>query len=278
MALFGGGGHSFEIAKNLGKEGLLIGIDRDEEAIEAAKRRLSEFNNIKYIHGNHDEIDTILSEFGIDKVDGILLDLGVSSYQLDSKERGFSYMSEGNILDMRMDKTALLTAKDVVNKYEEEKLARVISEYGEEKFAKKIAKNICLQRKQKEIETTGELVDIIKKSIPAKFSKDGHPAKRTFQAIRIEVNNEIAPLYDTTMNSIKALKTNGRLCIITFHSLEDRMVKKAYTDAIRKVHLPKRFTILCMWSNITWKNHNKKTYNTYRRRTRRKFKSKKCKT
>ena len=249
MVLFGGGGHSYEIAKRLDKEGILIGIDRDEEALQAAKKRLSEFNNIKYVHGNHDEINTILSEIGIDKVDGILLDLGVSSYQLDSKERGFSYMSEENTLDMRMDKTASLTAKEVVNEYDEEELARIISEYGEERFAKKIAKNICIQRKIKEIETTGELVEIIRKSIPAKFSKDGHPAKRTFQAIRIEVNNEIDPLYDTIINSIKSLKPNGRLCVITFHSLEDRMVKKAYTDALRKMYLSKRTPILRVWSS-----------------------------
>ena len=236
MELFGGGGHSFEIAKKLQGTGLLIGIDRDEEAIEAAKKKLADFNNIKYIHGNHDEIKKILSELKIDGVDGIILDLGVSSYQIDSKERGFSYMSD-NILDMRMDKTSSFTAKDVVNTYSEEELYRIINEYGEEKFARKIARNICEARKIKEIVSTGELVEIIKKSIPAKFAKDGHPAKRTFQAIRIEVNDEIKPLYETVIDSIKMLNNHGRLCVITFHSLEDRAVKKAFTDALRKMHM-----------------------------------------
>ena len=229
----GGAGHSFEIAKTLNNTGLLIGIDRDEEAIQAAKEKLKDYNNIKYVHGNHDEMENILSEMKIEKVDGILLDLGVSSYQLDSRNRGFSYMSPESILDMRMDKTASLTARDIINTYPEEKLYKTIDEYGEEKFSKKIAKNICEARKIKEIVTTGELTEIIKKSIPAKFSKDGHPAKRTFQAIRIEVNNEIEPLYQTIITAINLLKTNGRLSVITFHSLEDRAVKKAFTDAVR---------------------------------------------
>lgn len=168
---------------------------------------------------------------------GILLDLGVSSYQLDKKSRGFSYISAESALDMRMDKTCVLTAKDVVNTYSEEELSRIIYDYGEEKFAKRIARNICEARKEKQIETTGELVEVIKKSIPVKFQNDGHPAKRTFQAIRIEVNNEIKPLYNTIMECIKSLNNNGRLCVITFHSLEDRAVKKAYTDALRKLYL-----------------------------------------
>lgn len=239
MVLFGGAGHSLEIAKRLNSKGMLIGIDRDEEALNAAKQKLSAFQNIKYIHGNHDNIKEILEDLGIEGVDGILLDLGVSSYQLDERERGFSYMSEDSILDMRMDRTATLTAKDVVNTYSEEKLARILEKYGEERFAKRIARNICEKRNEKEIETTGELVEIIRKSIPAKFSNDGHPAKRTFQAIRIEVNNEIKPLYETIMNSIKALKIGGRLCVITFHSLEDRAVKNAYNDALGKCTCPK---------------------------------------
>ena len=148
-------------------------------------------------------------------------------------------MSEDSILDMRMDRTSSLTAKDVVNTYPEEEIARILAEYGEERFAKKIARNICEVRKQKDIRTTGELVEIIRKSIPAKFCKDGHPAKRTFQAIRIEVNNEIKPLYNTTMNCIKALKKGGRLCVITFHSLEDRAVKNAFNDALGKCTCPK---------------------------------------
>jgi len=233
MVLFGGAGHSFEIAKKINEKGLLIGIDKDEDALNAAKKRLSDFQNIKYVHGNHDEILDILDDLHIEKVDGILLDLGVSSYQIDEESRGFSYMSLESNLDMRMDKTAKLTAKDVVNTYSEEKLSKIIYEYGEEKFAKKIAANICKARKQKEISTTGELVEIICKSIPEKFSNDGHPAKRTFQAIRIEVNNEIEPLYNTIINSIKALNVGGRLCVITFHSLEDRAVKNAFNDSIR---------------------------------------------
>lgn len=164
-------------------------------------------------------------------------------------------MSEESILDMRMDKTASLTAKEVINNYKEEELAKIISEYGEEKFSKIIAKNICQQRKIKEIEKTGELVDIIKNSIPAKFCKDGHPAKRTFQAIRIEVNNEINPLYETVKKSIEALNKKGRLCIITFHSLEDRAVKMAFSDSVRKMYLSKGATILCMWSSIFRENY-----------------------
>ncbi len=277
MALCGGAGHSLEIAKALDNTGLLIGIDRDNEALEVAKKKLENFSNVKYIHGNHDEIQEILSNLGIEKVDGILLDLGVSSYQIDNEERGFSYMQEESMLDMRMDKTSELTAKDVVNTYSEDELYRIISEYGEERFARKIARNICEQRKIKEIEKTGELVEIIRKTIPAKFANDGHPAKRTFQAIRIEVNNEIKPLYETIMSSIKVLNKSGRLCVITFHSLEDRAVKNAFNDALRKMYVSKRFTILCLWCSEIRKNYKQKTDNSNRRRTKRKFKSKECK-
>ena len=234
----GGAGHSKEILKQLSPEGLLIGIDRDEDALKAAKENLKDFANVKYIHGNHDEIEEILEKLGIEKVDGILLDLGVSSYQLDERERGFSYLGN-NELDMRMDKTQKLTAKEVVNNYSEEKLADIIYEYGEERFSRQIAKNVCIYRKNKEIETTEELVQIIEKSIPAFAKKDGHPAKRTFQAIRIEVNNEIKPLFNTVKNSIDCLNDKGRLCIITFHSLEDRAVKNAYIDAQGKCTCPK---------------------------------------
>ena len=233
----GGAGHSKEIAKRLSKKGMLIGIDRDEEALKAAKENLKEFSNVKYVHGNHDEIKEILEEFNIDKVDGILLDLGVSSYQLDERNRGFSYLGS-NELDMRMDQTQSLTAKDVVNNYDEEKLANIIFEYGEEKFSRNIARNICKYRAEKVIETTDELVKIIEESIPKSKQKDGHPAKRTFQAIRIEVNDEIKPLYQTVLNSIECLKPGGRLCIITFHSLEDRAVKNAYIDAEGKCICP----------------------------------------
>ena len=226
----GGAGHSKEIAKKLGKKGLLIGIDRDEEALNVAKQRLKEYENIKYIHDNHDNIKEILKKLNIEKVDGILLDLGVSSYQLDEKSRGFSYLGE-NELDMRMDKNQSLTAKTVVNTYKEEELANIIYEYGEERFSKKIARNICTYRKQKKIETTKELVEIIEKSIPKTMQNQGHPAKRTFQAIRIEVNDEIKPLEKTVKNCIDLLQVNGRLCIITFHSLEDRAVKNVFNWA-----------------------------------------------
>ena len=235
----GGAGHSLEIAKRLSKKGILIGIDRDEEALEVARERLKEFNNVRYIHDNHDNIYEIIKELELDGVDGILLDLGVSSYQIDEKTRGFTYMDDGP-LDMRMDKSQELTAEYIVNNYKEQELARIIFEYGEEKFSKKIAKNICECRKNKKIETTTELVKIIERSIPGKFrEKNSHPAKRTFQAIRIEVNNEIEPLYNTIKNSINALNSKGRLCVITFHSLEDRMVKKAYVDAEGKCTCPK---------------------------------------
>ena len=234
----GGAGHSSEILKKLSSKGKLIGIDRDEEALKAAKERLKEYENVVYLHGNHDDIKELLKSIQIDKVDGILLDLGVSSYQLDERARGFSYMGEAT-LDMRMDKTQELTAKDVVNDYTEEKLSRIIEEYGEEKFAKNIARNIVKDRQISPIETTMQLVDIIRKSIPISKQKDGHPAKRTFQAIRIEVNNEIEPLKETIRNCIECLKPEGRLCVITFHSLEDRAVKQAYMDAEGKCTCPK---------------------------------------
>lgn len=234
----GGAGHSSEIIKKLSKQGKLIGIDRDTDALKAAKEKLKEYENVIYYHGNHDDIKEILNELQIEKVDGILLDLGVSSYQLDEKNRGFSYLGE-NTLDMRMDKTQKLDAKFVVNNYKEEDLAKIIFEYGEERFSRAIAKNICLERKVKEITTTKQLVEIIEKSIPAKFkNKDSHPAKRTFQAIRIEVNDEIKPLYQTVIDSIDCLKPGGRLCIITFHSLEDRAVKNAYNDQEGKCVCP----------------------------------------
>ena len=235
----GGAGHSYEIAKRLSSKGRLIGIDRDEEALKAAKEKLKEFNNISYIHGNHDDIYNILQELKIEKVNGILLDLGVSSYQLDERERGFSYMSLDSMLDMRMDKSQTFSAKEVVNNYTEEELIKILYEYSEEKFARNIAKNICKYRNIKPIETTGELVKIINESIPGFAKKAGHPAKKTFQAIRIEVNNEIKPLYNTVKESINLLNPEGRLCIITFHSLEDRAVKNAYIEAEGKCTCPK---------------------------------------
>lgn len=238
MVQCGGAGHSEEILKKLSEKGLLIGIDRDEDALNSAKKRLKEYSNVKYIHGNHDEIREILNNLNIEKVDGILLDLGVSSYQLDEKNRGFSYMQNA-ILDMRMDKQQELTAEKVVNEYSEEELTKIFFEYGEEKFSKTIAKNICIQRQIQRIETTEQLVNIIKQSIPLSKQKDGHPAKRIFQALRIEVNNEIKPLYNTVLESIKLLKENGRIVIITFHSLEDRAVKEAFIEAQGKCTCPK---------------------------------------
>jgi len=238
MEQCGGAGHSLEIVKRLSNKGMLIGIDRDEDALSVAKEKLKNFSNVKFVHGNHDDIKQILEDLNINKVDGILLDLGVSSYQIDEKTRGFTYMQDGP-LDMRMDKTQELTAEYVVNNYKEEELARIIYEYGEEKFSRRIAKNICEYRKKEKITTTTQLVSIIEKSVPRAHSeKQGHPAKRTFQAIRIEVNNEIEPLYLTAINSIDCLKEKGRLCIITFHSLEDRAVKKAYADSIGKCTCP----------------------------------------
>lgn len=235
----GGAGHSYEIAKKLSAKGKLIGIDRDTDALQVAKQKLKEFSNIEYVHGNHDDIKNILKQLNIEKVDGILLDLGMSSYQIDETSRGFSYMTDAK-LDMRMDTTQTLDAMAVINSYKEEELAKILYEYGEEKFSRQIARNICEYRKNKKIETTTQLVEIIEKSIPG-YAKDGkgHPAKKTFQAIRIEVNNEIEPLYNTVVNCIKSLKSKGRLCIITFHSLEDRAVKMAYSDALGKCTCPK---------------------------------------
>lgn len=276
MVQWDGAGHSKEIVKRINGKGLLVGIDRDEEAICVAKERLNDFKNIIFVHGNHDDIKNILEEQNISEVDGILLDLGVSSYQLDERNRGFSYMGDA-ILDMRMDKSQTITAKDIINKYSEEELARIIFEYGEERYSRKIAKKIVEQRKSKEIETTGELVDIIKSVVP--FSKgDGHPAKRTFQAIRIEVNDEIKPLYNTIIDCIDCLKSGGRLCVLTFHSLEDRAVKNAFIDCVRKMHLSTRTSILCMWCKIKRKNNYKKTNITNAARNEYKFKKQKCKT
>ena len=236
MEQWGGAGHSKEIANRISKNGLLIGIDRDEEAICVAKERLKEFNNVKFVHDNHDNIKLILENLSISGVDGILLDLGVSSYQLDERNRGFSYMGEAE-LDMRIDRTQDLTAKEVINSYSQEELAKIIFEYGEEKFSRSIARKIAEHRKEKQIETTEELVSIIEEVVPRK-AKEGHPAKRTFQAIRIEVNNEIKPLYQTIIDSIDSLKSGGRLCVLTFHSLEDRAVKNAFNDCIGKCICP----------------------------------------
>lgn len=253
----GGAGHSKEIVKKLSADGLLIGIDRDTTALEVAAQRLEQYKNVKLVHGNHDNIKEILKQLEIQKVDGILLDLGVSSYQIDTAKRGFSYMLESN-LDMRMDTTQQKNAKEVVNTYPEEKLAKILYEYGEEKFSRQIAKSICEYRKHKLITTTKELVEIITNAMPYINKKAGHPAKRTFQAIRIEVNNEIEPLYQTVEEAIDCLKPNGRLCIITFHSLEDRAVKNAYTKALGNCTCPKELPYCVCGANPKGKLVNKK--------------------
>jgi len=226
----GGAGHSSEILKRLSEKGRLIGIDQDTDAINAAKEKLKEYNNVTYVHDNFHNINNILDNLNIEKVDGILADLGVSSYQLDKPERGFSYMHDAP-LDMRMNKDSDFSAFDVVNGYEEDKLYHVIRDYGEEKFAKRIAQFIVNKRQEESINSTFELVEIIKSAIPAKFRRNGpHPAKRTFQAIRIEVNSELEILNSTIEDGVDKLSEEGRMCIITFHSLEDRIVKNKFKE------------------------------------------------
>ena len=225
----GGGGHSYQIASRLTGAGRLIGIDQDGDAIEAAGKRLEPFaDRITLIRNNYCNAREALKQIGIDKVDGIVLDLGVSSFQLDNVERGFSYKYD-TALDMRMDTRQSLSAKEIVNEYSEMELFRVIKDYGEEQFAKNIAKHIVNARKDKPIETTGELNEIIKAAIPAKMrATGGHPSKKTFQAIRIECNRELEVLRDSLDDLIDMLNPEGRICIITFHSLEDRIVKSAF--------------------------------------------------
>lgn len=239
----GGGGHSYEILSR-SKACSLIGIDRDREAIEAAKKRLNKYGErVTFVNRNFCEIKTILREQGIDKIDGAVLDLGVSSYQLDNSERGFSYMSNAR-LDMRMDTSGGKTAYDVVNSYSRDELAEIFFAYGEEKWSRRIAEFIVRARSEKQVETTFELVDIIKAAIPKKARLDGgHPAKRVFQAIRIEVNNELNMLEDAVKDFVSCLKSGGRLAIITFHSLEDRIVKKAYKDLAQGCTCPKEFPV-----------------------------------
>jgi len=236
----GGGGHSREILEKLKGTGRLIGIDQDTNALEASKKRLKEFNNVTYIHDNFYNIDSILENLKTEKVDGILMDLGVSSHQLDEAERGFSYMKDAP-LDMRMDRDRSLSAYVVVNTYSEEQLYRIIKEYGEERFAKKIARIIAERRAIKPVETTFELVDIIKAAIPAKFRREGHPGKKTFQAIRIEVNQELQILDKAIKDSIGRLNHGGRIAIITFHSLEDRLVKNIFKEQENPCTCPKDF-------------------------------------
>ncbi|WP_234119937.1 16S rRNA (cytosine(1402)-N(4))-methyltransferase RsmH [Clostridium hydrogenum] len=239
----GGAGHSSEILKRLSQKGRLIGIDQDTDALKAASEKLKDYNNVTYVHNNFYNIKNILEDLNIEKVDGILMDLGVSSYQLDKPERGFSYMHDAP-LDMRMNKDSKFSAFDVVNNYDEQKLYKVIKDYGEEKFAKRIAGFIVEKRKEGDIKSTLELVDVIKSAIPARFRREGpHPAKRTFQAIRIEVNKELEILNKTIEDGINKLNVSGRMCIITFHSLEDRIVKNKFKELKDPCTCPKDMPI-----------------------------------
>lgn len=245
----GGGGHAFEVCKQLSNKGSFIGIDQDEAAIEAAGIRLRDFGErVTIVRSNYCDMKLQLQKLGIDKVDGIVLDLGVSSYQLDTAERGFSYRVDVP-LDMRMDRRQEMTAKDIINTYSEMELYRIIRDYGEDKFAKNIAKHIVLEREKGSIETTGQLIEIIKRAIPMKFQKNGgHPAKRTFQAIRIELNRELDVLRDSLDEMIDMLNENGRICIITFHSLEDRIVKSIFKRNENPCTCPSHFPV-CVCGN-----------------------------
>ena len=245
----GGGGHSFHIASALGEGGRLIAIDQDEDAIKAAGKRLAPFGDkVTLVRSNFSEVGEVCAELGIEAIDGILMDLGVSSYQLDTPERGFSYNADAP-LDMRMDNRASLDASVVVNTYTEEKLREIIYGYGEEKFGGRIAAEIVKARSQKPIETTGELVDIIKRSMPSSAKQGGHhPAKRTFQAIRIEVNGELDVIPKAIRGAEKLLAPSGRIAVITFHSLEDRIVKQEYASLAAGCTCPKSLPI-CVCGN-----------------------------
>ena len=247
----GGGGHAYEVCKRLSNKGRFIGIDQDAAAIEAASDRLSDFmGKVTIVRSNYCDMKSQLQQLGIDKVDGIVLDLGVSSYQLDTAERGFSYRVDAP-LDMRMDTRQEMTARDIVNDYSEMDLFRIIRDYGEDKFAKNIAKHIVMEREKGPIETTGQLIEIIKRAIPMKFQKTaGHPAKRTFQAIRIELNRELEVLRDSLEDMIDMLNEGGRICIITFHSLEDRIVKGIYKKSENPCTCPSHFPV-CVCGNVS---------------------------
>lgn len=240
----GGGGHSLEICRRLGKNGRLIGIDRDMDAIRAAKDRLRDYmNQVTIVHGNYQDTDSVLRGLSVSGVDGIVLDLGVSSYQLDNAERGFTYREDAP-LDMRMDRSQSMTARDIVNGYSEQELYRVIRDYGEDGFAKNIAKHIVRRRQEKPIETTGELNEIIRAAIPARVRQNtGHPSKKTFQAIRIELNRELEILEQSIDKMIELLNPGGRLCIITFHSLEDRIVKNSFRRNMNPCICPPEFPV-----------------------------------
>ena len=247
----GGGGHAYEICRRLSDKGSIVGIDQDEAAIEAAGIRLKDFGEkVTIVRSNYCEMKSVLQGLGIDKVDGIVLDLGVSSYQLDTAERGFSYREDAP-LDMRMDRRQTMTARDIVNDYSEKDLYRVIRDYGEDKFARNIAKHIVIEREKRSIETTGQLTEIIRGAIPMKFQKkSGHPAKRTFQAIRIELNRELDVLKNSLDEMIDLLNPGGRLCIITFHSLEDRIVKSAFKKNEDPCTCPKDFPV-CVCGKVS---------------------------
>ena len=244
-ATLGGGGHSFGILSACGGC-TVIGIDRDAEAIEAAKKRLEPFSQrVTTVNRNFSEIKDILSSLGVSEIDGAVMDLGVSSYQLDNADRGFSYMKDAH-LDMRMSQTSPKTAREIVNSYSCEELTRIFYEYGEEKWSKRIAEFICERRAVKPLETTFELVDAIKAAIPKKARSDGgHPAKRVFQAIRIEVNDELSVLENSVRDFVSVLKTGGRIAVITFHSLEDRIVKRTFKELEKGCICPKEFPV-CM--------------------------------
>lgn len=245
----GGGGHAFEVCSRLSDKGRLIGIDQDADAIAAAGKRLQKFKDrVTIVRSNYCNMRRELQKLGIERVDGIVLDLGVSSYQLDSAGRGFTYREDAP-LDMRMDQRQTRTARTIVNEYSEQELFRVIRDYGEDKFAKNIAKHIAAARAKKPIETTGELTEIIRAAIPAKVRMNGgHPAKKTFQAIRIELNKELEVLKDSLDDMIDLLKPGGRICVITFHSLEDRIVKTIFKTNENPCTCPSNFPV-CVCGN-----------------------------
>lgn len=227
----GGGGHSYEILKRSSPNGRLVATDLDDYAIECAKDRLKEFDGrFTIVKDNFKNFNEIKKSLGISAFDGIILDLGVSSFQLDDKDRGFSYLAEEKELDMRMDRGSSLTARKILREYPEKEIKRILSEYGEERFADRIARAIVETRKNHPINTVGELNEIIRKAVPVKFQHDGHPSKRTFQALRIEVNGELEGLYQTLVDMMRSLKSGGRISVISFHSLEDRIVKNAFRD------------------------------------------------
>ena len=254
----GGGGHSGEILKRLSDNGKLICVDKDETALDTCRQRLTR-SNVTFVHSDFKQLAEVLDELGIDGVDGILADLGVSSYQIDNPERGFSYMAADAPIDMRMDESQTLTAATVVNTYDEQTLYRIIRDYGEENFARQIARNIVAARSEKPLETCGELVAVIERSIPrAACKKGGHPAKRTFQALRIEVNRELVGLEEFLHEAVDKLNHGGRIAVITFHSLEDRAVKHAFADLATDCICPPNLPVCVCGHRAKGKLINKK--------------------